>query len=465
MWGISENFAGMTKAMLHRSRAFVRLAGVEVNLVTYDHRDNYDEIRTSLRTRGDLIDGINILNLWEDLRTWDDAKLKRAIPTFPNSRNNTFEPLNGRGDTSSPYRHTLSDDDGLDRQIDYFRADGSLIVSDRLDAPAPHRRSVTLCDTHGRPIGTWRRMRDLYHFWLDSLPRDPVAWMIADSKTSANHLTSYRRDDVVTMHLVHGSHAGPKRRRQRRRELSKSRQFVFERLDSWDAVVLLTQQQLDDVETMLGPNNNRYVCPNSCAAPAAPPTFVRDDSAAGIMLASLSGRKRIDHAIRAIARSRSRFGRGRATLEVYGEGDRREQLEELIAELDAGDFIRLPGYDNSAPEKFNTASFSLLTSTSEGQPLAVTESMAAGCIPIAYDIAYGPADVITDGVDGFLVKAGDIRSLSRRIKKVASSSPQELAPMREAAFRRSQDFNDEHILKRWGEIMESSALNKRRGSS
>ena len=36
--------------------------------------------------------------------------------------------------------------------------------------------------------------------------RGPIAWMIVDSKTSAKHLTYYHRDDVVTLHVVHGSH-------------------------------------------------------------------------------------------------------------------------------------------------------------------------------------------------------------------------------------------------------------------
>ena len=36
----------------------------------------------------------------------------------------------------------------------------------------------------------------------------------------------------------------------------------------------------------------------------------------------------------------------------------------------------------------------------------LVESMASGCIPIAYDIDYGPSDIITDGVDGFLGHRG-----------------------------------------------------------
>ncbi|WP_200914854.1 glycosyltransferase [Arthrobacter sp. Leaf234] len=42
------------------------------------------------------------------------------------------------------------------------------------------------------------------------------------------------------------------------------------------------------------------------------------------------------------------------------------------------------------------ASFTLLTSTTEGLPLVLLEAMSGGCLPIAYDIPYGPADLIED---------------------------------------------------------------------
>lgn len=38
MWGIPDNYAGMTNSMLRRSRAFVEMAGAEVTILTYEHR-------------------------------------------------------------------------------------------------------------------------------------------------------------------------------------------------------------------------------------------------------------------------------------------------------------------------------------------------------------------------------------------------------------------------------------------
>ena len=77
--------------------------------------------------------------------------------------------------------------------------------------------------------------------------------------------------------------------------------------------------------------------------------------------------------------------------------------------------VRLHGHDPHARNHFARSSFSLLTSRTEGQSLTIVESMAHGCIPIAYDIDYGPSDIITDGVDGFLVPAGRPDALRSRV--------------------------------------------------
>lgn len=463
MWGIPEKYAGMTSAMLHRSRAFVRLAGVDVTIVTYEFREDYDLVRKQLRDRGDLIDGMAMINLWEDLRDWDDARLKASMNSFVEGADSTFAPLPADFEREHPLRAVSHDEKGQISQVDYFRTDGTLLASDRRQVPGPKSRSVTLCDRSGAPIGTWQRVWDLYWFWLDSLPREPVAWFIVDSKTSANHFSHYQRPDAVSMYLVHGSHLAPGSKRPHG-DLTPGRKQSFENLDKWDAAVLLTQQQLDDVDLLLGEGANRYVCPNGRQLPDALDNLDRPSNK-GAMLASLTKRKRVSHAVKAIALANTGLWLGRTkgakpTLDIYGDGVRRPLIEKLIARVKQTNNVTVHGYVDKAAARLQTASYSILTSTQEGQPLAITESMAAGCIPISYDIPYGPADVITDGVDGYLLTESDIKGLARRIKKISRSTPAQLEPMRRAAFQRAQDFNDNHVTQRWADIMNSALAAK-----
>ena len=450
MWGIPDNYAGMTNSMLHRSRAIVELTGTDVSILTYEHRDDYDLVRKRLRERGAMIDGMHIVNLWEDLRSWDDEQLKTAGPTFEPGEL-VFDPLGERGEHASPLRNRLIDGDGAILQVDYFRADGTLLATHRRQRPQDETSAFTLCDTSGTPLGTWQGVWSLYHFWLDTLPRDPIAWLIVDSKTSANHLVEYHRDDVIRMHVVHGSHLEPESGRPMG-TIRESREFVMNNLDQWDAVIFLTKQQLAEVDALLRPGSNRYVIPHGRFVPKEPPNLKRS-SRHGVMLTSLNKRKQISHAIKAMKRV-GRAGLRRPTLDVWGEGPYEERLRAAIEKSDAP--VTLRGYSDDAWREFDKASFSLLTSNNEAFGLVLVESMGHGCIPISYDMPYGPSEIITHGVDGFLVASDDISGLVTEIRRLVRASSAELAPIREAAYRRALEFNDENVTKRWAEVMEQA---------
>ena len=75
-----------------------------------------------------------------------------------------------------------------------------------------------------------------------------------------------------------------------------------------------------------------------------------------------------------------------------------------------------------ARRELATASFLLLTSRSEGSPLVLVEAMAAGCLPIAYDVRYGPSDLIRNGRNGFLVRARRRRRPRRGDRASASTA-------------------------------------------
>src|SRR5699024_8687945 len=112
-----------------------------------------------------------------------------------------------------------------------------------------------------------------------------------------------------------------------------------------------------------------------------------------VMIANLIELKRVDHPIRAVAKLR---GRGiDVSLTVLGEGPERRKLEKLIDVLDVGDRVELPGYVTDVQERLQSTSFCMLTSTSEGLPLSLMESMGAGCVPIVSDITSGTRDLLS----------------------------------------------------------------------
>ena len=96
-------------------------------------------------------------------------------------------------------------------------------------------------------------------------------------------------------------------------------------------------------------------------------------------------------------------------------GDREiEQAKQRAKEISAQDIIELPGWvsESRKLEFLSNADLLLLPSYTEGMPLCVLEAMACG-LPIVCTDVGGLADLVAHGENGFVVKPGDVESLTR----------------------------------------------------
>ncbi|WP_427130791.1 glycosyltransferase [Pseudarthrobacter sp. S9] len=465
-WGVPIEYGGMTNSLLHRSRAFIHEAGVDVDVLTFEWSDDYDEIRCELEAAGELIPGLILRNLWEELGQLNQTQLESAKPG--KNVKGEFSAIGEAEECTDEVsggllrrRVRYASDQKTVLQVDYFRSDGSLIVADRRDVQAKGAeggRLVTLCGLDGRPVSSWNQVWSLYHFWLDLVVAGRQSFMIVDSKSTANFMTRYRRDNVVTMHVVHNSHlasgAVPPHGK-----LSPSRQYAFERLSSFDAVVFLTGSQKKDVDLLFDNPRNACVVPNSRFLPPVTRPEHGHAPELGVILGGLTNRKRLDHAVSALGLARDSGGM-EFDLRIYGKGPEEASLRGLIADQDLGKSVALSGYSASAPQEFESASFTLLTSKLAVQGLVLIEAMSVGCIPIAYDVPYGPADIIDDGVNGFLVEAGDISAMAELIVRLRTMEPSAVEELRLQAVAKASTFSDAAVVDRWGAEMRAAADRK-----
>lgn len=444
-WSLPDDYGGMTGAMLHRSRAFRQLGGVKVEVLTLDDRPDYAELSAKLLASGELTEGVSIRNLWDDLRRRDlkpaakqKSPLKAAEPLEPTAGDHVVE---HDGVVLVRERH---DEHGAVVSADRFRRDGSLLATDRIDAGG---HTVMLYDAEGQPVRRWGSRWKLYRWWLDRVFKKRLSFLIIDSKTAARFVPGYRRENVVTLHLVHASHRDPESAEPR---LRPSREAVLKRSNDFDSVVVLTERQREELLHDLGElgidaNNVVRVIPNGINLPPAEAT--EHERGNGIIVASLDERKRVDLAVDAVVEAHHTAPE--VQLDVYGGGERAETIRAQIERQGAEGFVTMHGYHPDARSGFKRAGFSLLTSSSEGLPLVLAESMAAGCIPMAYDIRYGPTDMIRDGVNGFVVPDGDTALLAQRIVELQRMPESQLQVMRSKAIARAQEFSDNAIAKRW----------------
>ncbi len=111
--------------------------------------------------------------------------------------------------------------------------------------------------------------------------------------------------------------------------------------------------------------------------------------------------------------------RGDAILLVAGDGSQRAALEERAAPM--GDRVRFLGSRSDVPMLLAAADVTVLISDSEGLPLAILESLAAGRPVVASDVG-GVREVLESGA-GRCVPAGDVGSIAAALQEMLDDEP------------------------------------------
>ena len=457
---LAKNYGGTSSVVFHRSKTFVEQTGNPVDILTFGHLRDYASLTEQMLNDGRFVPGMRFRNMWAELATMHPPGTggkQIAFSDFsPLSDSTADEVVRGRGVRVRRFRKSES---AVNLQIDMCRSDGSVIVSDRRDlstSTGKPRSSLILCDFNGRPVREFPSIVELRNYWLDSVIGDELAFLFSDTFGIAGFTHQYKRKNVVLVQTFHNNHLRHGATHQL--DYTQNRYLPFlDNIDDFDATVVLTSRQKHDLDVLMGASPQRWVVPNSRTVGTV--DAGNRDQDRGMIVGRLVAGKQIDHAVRAVVAANERLD-AHLRLEVYGEGTARSTIEQTIAEVGAAE-IKLLGHDPTAADRFATASFSLLTSRSEAMPLVLAESMSRGCIPIAYDIAYGPGEIITDGVDGFLVEPNDITALTEIIIKLQTMDESNLDALRRAARKRAHDFSDTAVAEQWGELLRETLEHRR----
>ncbi|RXR19270.1 glycosyltransferase family 4 protein [Flavobacterium amnicola] len=95
-------------------------------------------------------------------------------------------------------------------------------------------------------------------------------------------------------------------------------------------------------------------------------------------------------------------------LEIYGDGYLFEKHQNQIKELGLNETIKLLKPLKNIQEKYLEASMFVMTSRSEGFPMALLEAMEVGLPAVSYDCPIGPKAIIKNESSGFLIEDGNV---------------------------------------------------------
>jgi len=139
-------------------------------------------------------------------------------------------------------------------------------------------------------------------------------------------------------------------------------------------------------------------------------------------------------------------------LLIVGDGDERNKLESLTADLGLSDRVIFTGSRTDLQDYYSQAELFVLPSRNEGYPNALVEAMSFGCPSIAMDCEFGPSEIIINGQNGLLVEAGNVADLTSAINRLMHNQT-----FRDELGGEAVQINDtnspQQIFKKWEDLL------------
>lgn len=186
--------------------------------------------------------------------------------------------------------------------------------------------------------------------------------------------------------------------------------FFFEQA----AVVAAPSQRLASWIRSVAPEAHVSFLPSPVPIPKVDEDAVRPNVV--LFLGRLVPGKGIYDLLEAVSQLRSAVPDVR--LVCAGEGNRAAVVR-YAQRLGIADAVKFTGAVGPSGKRalLETAAAYALPSYSEGMPVSLLEAMAAG-VPVVASPVGGIAEVIVDGVSGFLAGPGDVATLTRQLRKL-----------------------------------------------
>jgi glycosyltransferase involved in cell wall biosynthesis len=210
-----------------------------------------------------------------------------------------------------------------------------------------------------------------------------------------------------------------------------------------DAVVLLTKNDAKHYKF----HKNAVVIPNSLSFIPQKQSLLENKTI--LSVGRFSYQKGFDLLIEALSLIREQCNGWK--LKIIGNGEDNEKLNNLIKEEKLETLIFLIPPTNNIEDEYYNASIYVMSSRYDPFGLVLIEAKSCGLPVVSFDCPYGPADIIRNGIDGFLVERNDVEELSQAILKLIKDENLR-KQLGDEAVKDIDRFKPEYIGILWDEL-------------
>lgn len=141
-------------------------------------------------------------------------------------------------------------------------------------------------------------------------------------------------------------------------------------------------------------------------------------------------------------------------LLIYGQGSRKEALEELIRKLGLEQRVFLMGSTNNVQDILKKAKIFVMSSDFEGLPNALMEAIAVGVPVISTDCPCGgPKMLIENKINGFLVPVGSKEKLALAMEIVLEND-EIRSKFSKKNLEKREFFREQYVIEKWMDFLD-----------
>ena len=354
----------------------------------------------------------------------------------------------------------------------FFDADGNLLAEQvynpdgKLFYQTFHQRSpfsnqkivntlYRIIDWHGHDY-SFNGQKELTRFFYDELNKqDQQAVFIVDRTMELAWPALNMHTPVVKYMHLHSAHLN-NHQDVMHSSLNFNYEYALNNLDKWDGVIMPTARQEADFQQRYGTQTPTYVIPVGVVPDEQfdkkPVPWDERTKGLVIMVARLSPEKQQDQVIKAFKQVVAKLPNARLEFWGYAYEHEDKRLQKLVNDEHMEKYVAFKNYTRDIGKVYDQAQLSVLSSRTEGFSLALLESQAHGVPMLAYDVPYGPQEIIHNGEDGYLVKLNDVDALAAKMIALLSDQ-QKAAAFSKHAYENAKKFKATAIWKDWLKLM------------